>query len=90
MAMYGRFTERAQQAIILSQQYAQQLGHNYVGTEHILLGLLQEGEGIAAKALKNLGLEVPKIQERIVNIIGKGQPQSQLMGFTPRTKRVLN
>lgn len=88
MAMYGRFTERAQQAIILSQQYAQQLGHNYVGTEHILLGLLQEGEGIAAKALKNLGLEVPKIQERIVNIIGKGQPQSQLMGFTPRTKRV--
>lgn len=88
MAMYGRFTERAQQAIILSQQYAQQLGHNYVGTEHILLGLLQEGEGIAAKALKNLGLEVPKIQERIVNIIGKGQSQSQLMGFTPRTKRV--
>ncbi|SNS38346.1 ATP-dependent Clp protease ATP-binding subunit ClpC [Anaerovirgula multivorans] len=88
MSMHGRFTERAQQAVILSQQCAQQLGHNYVGTEHILLGLLQEGEGIAAKALKNLGVEVAQLQESIINIVGKGQPQNQLMGFTPRTKRV--
>ncbi|SDL27334.1 ATP-dependent Clp protease ATP-binding subunit [Natronincola ferrireducens] len=87
MSMHGRFTERAQQAIILSQQYAQQLGHSYVGTEHLLLGLLQEGEGIAAKVLKNLKVETSQLQEKIISTVGKGLPQ-QLMGFTPRTKRV--
>ncbi|MCC5910779.1 MAG: ATP-dependent Clp protease ATP-binding subunit [Clostridiaceae bacterium] len=86
--MQGRFTERAQHSIILSQKYAQQLGHGYVGTEHILLGLLQEGQGIAAKALKNLGVESTKLQEKIINTVGQGNPQTQLMGFTPRTKRV--
>ncbi|SET72893.1 ATP-dependent Clp protease ATP-binding subunit ClpC [Natronincola peptidivorans] len=87
MGMHGKFTERAQQAVILSQQYAQQFGHSYVGTEHLLLGLLQEGEGIGAKALKNLGVEISKLQESIVAIVGKGQ-QQQLMGFTPRTKKI--
>ncbi|AKL97088.1 chaperone protein ClpB [Clostridium aceticum] len=88
MAVDGRFTERAQQCIILSQQYAQQLGHNYVGTEHLLLGLLQEGEGIGAKALKNLGIEVAQLQEKVIQVVGKGLEQPQLVGFTPRTKRV--
>ena len=55
MSMFGRFTERALRVISFSQQMAQQLGHNYVGTEHLLLGIIKEEEGIAAKALKNLG-----------------------------------
>ncbi|AOY75138.1 ATP-dependent Clp protease ATP-binding subunit [Clostridium formicaceticum] len=88
MAVNGRFTERAQQSIILSQRYAQQLGHNYVGTEHLLLGLLQEGEGIGAKALKNLGIEISQLQEKVIDTVGKGLQQPQLVGFTPRTKRV--
>ena len=88
MAMNERFTERAQQAIILSQQYAAQLRHNYVGTEHLLLGLLQEGEGIAAKALGNLGIEIHQLQKRIIEVVGQGLEQPQLVGYTPRSKRV--
>lgn len=88
MAMNERFTQRAQQAIILSQQYAAQLRHNYVGTEHLLLGLLQEGEGIAAKALSNLGVEIHELQQRIIDVVGQGLQQPQLVGYTPRSKRV--
>ena len=88
MSMNNRFTERAQQSIIFSQQFAKQLGHNYVGTEHILLGLLQEKEGIAGQSLVNLGIEMAKLQEAIINAVGRGNVPSQLVGFTPRTKRV--
>ena len=88
MAMFGRFTERAQRVITLSQQIAQQLGHSYVGTEHLLLGLVREEEGIAAKALKNLGVEVEDIQQIIVESIGVGNKPVELLGYTPRTKKV--
>ena len=89
MAMFGRFTERAQKAILLAQEEAQSLQHNYVGTEHLLLGLLQEGEGIAAKALIGLGIGVEDLKSRIQTMIGGGSEEgAQLLGFTPRTKRV--
>jgi ATP-dependent Clp protease ATP-binding subunit ClpC len=88
MSMNDRFTERAQKAVLLSQEFAQQLGHNYVGTEHLLLGLLQEDEGIAAESLKNLGIDKKSLKERIIKVVGSGQKQSELLGFTPRTKRI--
>jgi len=88
MAMFGRFTERAQRVITLSQQMAQQLGHSYVGTEHLLLGIIKEEEGIAAKALKGLGIEVEKIQQIIVQSVGVGNKTVELLGYTPRTKKV--
>lgn len=88
MSMFGRFTERAQRVITLSQQIAQQLGHNYVGTEHLLLGIIKEEEGIAAKALKNLGVEVEEIQQIIVQSIGVGNSPIELLGYTPRTKKI--
>ncbi len=88
MSVFGKFTERAQKAIILSQQFAKQWGHNYVGTEHLLLGLLNEGEGIAAQALKNLQISEAEIQEKIIALIGYGEENVELLGFTPRTKRI--
>ncbi|RKD33760.1 ATP-dependent Clp protease ATP-binding subunit [Thermohalobacter berrensis] len=88
MAMFGRFTERAQKVVVFSQEEAKSLGHNYVGTEHLLLGLLKEGEGVAAKALQNLGVDLNKIRQEIINKVGKGEDGGQLLGFTPRTKRV--
>ncbi len=88
MSVFGKFTERAQKAIILSQQFAKQWGHNYVGTEHLLLGLLNEGEGIAAQALKNLQISEAEIQEKIIALIGYGEDNAELLGFTPRTKRI--
>ncbi|WP_202976477.1 ATP-dependent Clp protease ATP-binding subunit [Anaerophilus nitritogenes] len=87
--MFNRFTERAQKVIILSQEEARSLGHNYVGTEHLLLGLLREGEGIAAKALQNMNVNVEQIKEKIKDVIGLGNMDDiQVMGFTPRTKRI--
>ncbi|QUH21584.1 ATP-dependent Clp protease ATP-binding subunit [Alkaliphilus sp. B6464] len=86
--MFGRFTERAQRVITLSQQVAQQLGHSYVGTEHLLLAIIKEEESIAAKALKNLGIEIESIQQIIVNAIGVGNKPVELLGYTPRTKKV--
>ena len=62
MAMFGRFTERAQKAILLAQEEAKNLRHNYVGTEHLLLGLLAEGEGVAAIALNNMGVDLEKLE----------------------------
>ena len=88
MSMFGRFTERALRVISFSQQMAQQLGHNYVGTEHLLLGIIKEEEGIAAKALKNLGIEMEQVQERIIQSVGVGNTPSELLGYTPRTKKV--
>ncbi|WP_164218689.1 ATP-dependent protease ATP-binding subunit ClpC [Virgibacillus sp. YIM 98842] len=87
--MFGRFTERAQKVLALSQEEAVRLGHNNIGTEHILLGLVREGEGIAAKALQSLGLEVAKIQEEVENLIGTGKQPMQSIHYTPRAKKVV-
>jgi ATP-dependent Clp protease ATP-binding subunit ClpC len=87
--MFGRFTERAQKVLALAQEEAIRLGHNNIGTEHILLGLIREGEGIAAKALNALGLGSDKIQKEVENLIGKGQDASQTVHYTPRAKKVI-
>ncbi|MBA4536987.1 ATP-dependent Clp protease ATP-binding subunit [Bacillus aquiflavi] len=86
--MFGRFTERAQKVLALAQEEAVRLGHNNIGTEHILLGLVREGEGIAAKALYALGLGPEKIQQEVENLIGKGQSVAQTIHYTPRAKKV--
>jgi len=88
MAMFGRFTERAQKAILLAQEEAKKLNHNYVGTEHILLGLLAESEGIAAKMLNQAGVDLEKARNEVVRIVGEGNFEVDIMGFTPRTKRI--
>ena len=86
--MFGRFTERAQKAILLAQEEAKRLKHNYVGTEHILLGLLAEAEGIAAKVLNQAGVNLDKARNEVVRIVGEGNFEVDIMGFTPRTKRI--
>ena len=88
MAMFGRFTERAQRAILLSQEEAKRLKHNYVGTEHLLLGLIAEDQGVAAQALKEQGVELEKAREETINAVGQGEDAQELVGFTPRTKRI--
>ena len=88
--MYQRFTEKAERAITFSQQSAVELGHNYVGTEHILLGLVKEGTGVAARVLQAQGLTEEKIIREIDELIGRGENIGETpVGFTPRTKRVL-
>lgn len=87
--MFGRFTERAQKVLALSQEEAIRLGHNNIGTEHILLGLVREGEGIAAKALKELGLEEKQIEEEVEKLIGRGSQPMQSIHYTPRAKKVV-
>ncbi|MEW9676461.1 ATP-dependent protease ATP-binding subunit ClpC [Lentibacillus sp. L22] len=87
--MFGRFTERAQKVLALSQEEAVRLGHNNIGTEHILLGLVREGDGIAAKALQSLGLEVEKIQQEVEELIGVGKQAMQTIHYTPRAKKVV-
>ncbi|NOJ72378.1 ATP-dependent protease ATP-binding subunit ClpC [Paenibacillus alvei] len=87
--MFGRFTERAQKVLALAQEEAVRLGHNNIGTEHILLGLIREGEGIAAKALVALGLGLEKIQDEVETLIGRGQEQPLNIAYTPRAKKVI-
>ncbi|WP_027410209.1 ATP-dependent protease ATP-binding subunit ClpC [Anoxybacteroides tepidamans] len=87
--MFGRFTERAQKVLALAQEEAVRLGHNNIGTEHILLGLIREGEGIAAKALIALGLGPEKIQKEVETLIGRGHEASQSIHYTPRAKKVI-
>lgn len=87
--MYGRFTEKAEKAINLSQHSAMELGHSYVGTEHLLLGLVREGTGIASRVLQSQGVSEEKILKEIDELIGKGDSKGQPLDFTPRTKRVL-
>ena len=87
--MFGRFTERAQKVIVLSQEEARRLGHNVVGTEHILLGLVAEGHGVAARALQEWG-ELQRIRSEVEKVIGRGDGiTTGQIGFTPRAKRVL-
>jgi ATP-dependent Clp protease ATP-binding subunit ClpC len=87
--MFGRFTERAQKVLALAQEEAVRLGHNNIGTEHILLGLIREGDGIAAKALVALGLGLEKIQDEVEALIGRGQEQPTNIAYTPRAKKVI-
>ncbi|PRX39259.1 ATP-dependent Clp protease ATP-binding subunit ClpC [Planifilum fimeticola] len=87
--MFGRFTERAHKVLALAQEEAVRLGHSNIGTEHILLGLVREGEGIAAKALIGLGLGLEKIQKEVESLIGRGQGQPINIAYTPRAKKVI-
>ncbi|AHF05866.1 ATP-dependent Clp protease ATP-binding subunit [Desulfitobacterium metallireducens] len=87
--MPERYTERAVKVLNLAKEEAQRMGHNVVGTEHILLGLVAEGEGIAAKALNGINVEPEKVKEQIESLVGIGQPYTGEIGFTPRVKRVL-
>jgi ATP-dependent Clp protease ATP-binding subunit ClpC len=87
--MFGRFTERAQKVLALAQEEAMRLGHNNIGTEHILLGLIREGEGIAAKALQASNLDMEKIQKEVETLIGKGTEGTQNIHYTPRAKKVI-
>ncbi|WP_100400571.1 ATP-dependent protease ATP-binding subunit ClpC [Bacillus sp. FJAT-44742] len=87
--MFGRFTERAQKVLALAQEEAIRLGHNNIGTEHILLGLCREGEGIAAKALQALNLGSEQIQKEVEALIGTGQEGSKTIHYTPRAKKVI-
>ncbi len=88
--MFERFTDRARRVIVLAQESARNLKHNYLGTEHILLGLIKEGEGVAAKALESLNVSYDAVREQVIEIIGEGQEQpSGHIPFTPRAKKVL-
>ncbi len=90
MAFYGRFTQKAQRALMIAQEEAKAMGHNYVGTEHILLGLIREQEGVAAKVLSSLGVDFNKVRSMVESLIGKSSVGASLgFGYTPRTKRVL-
>lgn len=88
--MFERFTDRARRVIVLAQEEARMLNHNYIGTEHILLGLIHEGEGVAAKALESMGISLDDVRNEVEEIIGQGsQPHSGHIPFTPRAKKVL-
>jgi len=87
--MFGRFTERAQRVLALAQEEAVRLGHHNIGTEHILLGLIREGEGIAAKALFALGMTSEKIQQEVEALIGRGSENGSTIHYTPRAKKVI-
>jgi ATP-dependent Clp protease ATP-binding subunit ClpC len=88
--MFERFTDRARRVVVLAQEEARMLNHNYIGTEHILLGLIHEGEGVAAKALESLGISLEAVRQQVEEIIGQGQsaPTGHIP-FTPRAKKVL-
>ena len=88
--MFERFTDRARRVVVLAQEEARMLNHNYIGTEHILLGLIHEGEGVAAKALESLGIALEGVRAQVEEIIGQGQQSpSGHIPFTPRAKKVL-
>jgi ATP-dependent Clp protease ATP-binding subunit ClpC len=88
--MFERFTDEARRVVVLAQEEARMLGHHYIGTEHILLGLIHEGEGVAAKALESLNISLEAVRQQIKEIIGQGQdaPPGEIP-FTPRAKKVL-
>ena len=88
--MFERFSDRARRVVVLAQEEARMLNHNYIGTEHILLGLIHEGEGVAAKALESLGISLEAVRSQVEEIIGQGQaaPTGHIP-FTPRAKKSL-
>ena len=88
--MFERFTDRARRVVVLAQEEARMLNHNYIGTEHILLGLIHEGEGVAAKALESLGISLEAVRQQVEEIIGQGQQApSGHIPFTKRAKKAL-
>lgn len=88
--MFERFTDRARRVVVLAQEEARMLNHNYIGTEHILLGLIHEGEGVAAKSLESLEIRLEQVRAQVEEIIGPGQQApSGHIPFTPRAKKVL-
>ena len=88
--MFERFTDRARRVVVLAQDEAKMLNHNYIGTEHILLGLIHEGEGVAAKALEQMGISLEAVRAQVEEVIGHGQTQpTGHIPFTPRAKKVL-
>jgi ATP-dependent Clp protease ATP-binding subunit ClpC len=88
--MFEQFTDRARQVVVLAQDHARKGNHNYVGTDQLLLGLTEEGEGVAAKALESLGVSLPAVRQQVEEMIGLGQgsPPEHIQ-FTPRAKQVL-
>ena len=90
MVVFERFTDRARRVVVLAQEEARLLNHNYIGTEHLLLGLIHEGEGVAARSLESLGISLAVVRGRVEDIIGQGvQAPSGHIPFTPRSKKVL-
>ncbi len=90
MGVFDKFTERAQKVMVFAQEETVRLNHSYIGTEHILLGLIREGEGIAAQVLKNRNIVLESVRSQVEAIIGKGQEKvEQVLGYTPRTKTVI-
>jgi ATP-dependent Clp protease ATP-binding subunit ClpC len=88
--VFERFTDRARRVVVLAQEEAGMLDHHYIGTEHVLLGLIHEGEGVAAQALESLGISLEPARQQVAQIIGRGQkPPSGAVPFTPRAKKAL-
>ena len=88
--MFERFTDRARRVVVLAQEEARMLDHNYIGTEHILLGLIHEGEGVAAKALRALDVDLDTLRREVEALVGRGQqPQRGHIPFTPQAKKAL-
>ncbi|MED5570627.1 MAG: Clp protease N-terminal domain-containing protein, partial [Actinomycetota bacterium] len=88
--MFERFTDRARRVVVLAQEEARLLNHAYIGTEHILLGLIHEGEGVAAKALESMSISLEAVRNQVEEIIGQGgSSPSGHIPFTPRAKKVL-
>jgi ATP-dependent Clp protease ATP-binding subunit ClpA len=90
--MFERFTDRARRVVVLAQEEARLLNHNYIGTEHLLLGLIHEGQGVAAGALESLGFRLEALRSQVEEIIGRGESEAASSGqipFTPRAKKVL-
>src|SRR5215204_1308332 len=88
--MFERFTERARKVVVLAQDEARHFNHNYIGTEHLLLGLLREDEGVAARALASLNVTLDEVREQVESIVGYGEEGTGAQApFTPRSKKVL-
>jgi ATP-dependent Clp protease ATP-binding subunit ClpC len=88
--LFERFTDRARRVVVFTQEEARLLNHNYIGTEHILLGLIHEGEGVAARALESLNISLEAVRQQVEQIIGRGHaPPTGHIPFTPRAKKVL-
>jgi ATP-dependent Clp protease ATP-binding subunit ClpA len=89
--VFERFTDRARRVVVLAQEEARLLDHNYIGTEHVLLGLIHEGEGVAALALEGLGVSLETVRAQVLQRIGRGEKAADVhIPFTPRAKRVLS
>src|SRR4051794_7350331 len=88
--MFERFTERARQVVVLAQDEARELRHNYIGTEHLLLGLLREEDGLAARVLATVDITIEEVRTQVARIVGQGDEVSAgQIPFTPRAKKVL-